>query len=97
MLSWGKRFLCINKVLSKKRFKFNNEEENSSHLLASKALSAYYFDIDWKITSLKIVLKNMSVRRSKSELINRIKVYLAGSRAMRLIYNESYTNSQDDF
>ena len=35
--------------------------------------------------------------KSKSELINRIKVYLAGSRAMRLIYNESYTNSQDDF
>ncbi|ELZ6346754.1 ATP-dependent metallopeptidase FtsH/Yme1/Tma family protein, partial [Campylobacter jejuni] len=59
----------------------------------------YYFDIGFeKITLIEDRFKEYEHNiRSKSELINRIKVYLAGSRAMRLIYNESYTNSQDDF
>lgn len=62
-------------------------------------MSAYYFDIGFeKITLIEDRFKEYEHNiRSKSELINRIKVYLAGSRAMRLIYNESYTNSQDDF
>ena len=62
-------------------------------------MSAYYLDIGFdKITLIEDRFKEYEHNiRSKSELINRIKVYLAGSRAMKLIYNESYTNSQDDF
>ena len=35
--------------------------------------------------------------KSKSELLNKIKTHLAGFMAMKLLYNESYTNSQQDF
>ncbi|ECC0418489.1 ATP-dependent metallopeptidase FtsH/Yme1/Tma family protein, partial [Campylobacter jejuni] len=95
-------YAVLNKVLlgKKKILSFNNEEKKiQATYQAAKALSAYYFDIGFeKITLIEDRFKEYEHNiRSKSELINRIKVYLAGSRAMRLIYNESYTNSQDDF
>jgi len=63
-----------------------------------KALSAYYFDIGFeKITLIEDRFNEYEHHiKSKSELLNKIKVYLAGSCAMKLIYNESYTNSQSD-
>lgn len=95
-------YAVLNKVLlgKKKILSFNDEEKKiQATYQAAKALSAYYFDIGFeKITLIEDRFKEYEHNiRSKSELINRIKVYLAGSRAMRLIYNESYTNSQDDF
>ncbi|ENT5928714.1 AAA family ATPase [Campylobacter jejuni] len=95
-------YAVLNKVLlgKKKILSFNDEEKKiQATYQAAKALSAYYFDIGFdKITLIEDRFKEYEHNiRSKSELINRIKVYLAGSRAMKLIYNESYTNSQDDF
>lgn len=95
-------YAVLNKVLlgKKKILSFNDEEKKiQATYQAAKALSAYYFDIEFeKITLIEDRFKEYEHNiKSKSELINRIKVYLAGSRAMHLIYNESYTNSQDDF
>ncbi len=95
-------YAVLNKVLlgKKKILSFNDEEKGiQATYQAAKALSAYYFDIGFeKITLIEDRFKEYEhAIRSKSELINRIKVYLAGSRAMNLIYNESYTNSQNDF
>lgn len=95
-------YAVLNKVLlgKKKILSFNDEEKGiQATYQAAKALSAYYFDIGFeKITLIEDRFKEYEhTIRSKSELINRIKVYLAGSRAMNLIYNESYTNSQNDF
>ncbi len=95
-------YAVLNKVLlgKKKILSFNDEEKGiQATYQAAKALSAYYFDIGFeKITLIEDRFKEYEhAIRSKSELINRIKVYLAGSRAMSLIYNESYTNSQNDF
>ncbi|XAK33619.1 ATP-dependent metallopeptidase FtsH/Yme1/Tma family protein [Campylobacter coli] len=95
-------YAVLNKVLlgKKKILSFNDEEKViQATYQAAKALSAYYFDIGFeKITLIEDRFKEYEhTIRSKSELINRIKVYLAGSRAMGLIYNESYTNSQNDF
>ncbi|MBZ7950494.1 ATP-dependent metallopeptidase FtsH/Yme1/Tma family protein [Campylobacter sp. LH-2024] len=95
-------YAVLNKVLigKKKILTFNDEEKKiQATYQAAKALSAYYFDIGFeKFTLIEDRFKEYEKNiRSKSELINRIKVYLAGSRAMNLIYNESYTNSQNDF
>ncbi|AXP08495.1 ATP-dependent metallopeptidase FtsH/Yme1/Tma family protein [Campylobacter hepaticus] len=95
-------YAVLNKVLlgKKKILSFNDEEKKiQATYQAAKALSAYYFDIGFeKITLIEDRFKEYEYNiRSKSELINRIKVYLSGSRAMKLIYNETYTNSQNDF
>lgn len=95
-------YAVLNKVLlgKKKILSFNDEEKKiQATYQAAKALCAYYFDIGFeKITLIEDRFKEYEHNiRSKSELINRIKVYLAGSKAMSLIYNESYTNSQNDF
>ncbi|TKX29912.1 AAA family ATPase [Campylobacter estrildidarum] len=95
-------YAVLNKVLvgKKKILTFSDEEKKiQATYQAAKALSAYYFDIGFeKFTLIEDRFKEYEHNiRSKSELINRIKVYLAGSRAMNLIYNETYTNSQNDF
>ncbi|TKX33179.1 AAA family ATPase [Campylobacter aviculae] len=95
-------YAVLNKVLvgKKKILTFNDEEKKiQATYQAAKALSAYYFDIGFeKFTLIEDRFKEYEKNiRSKSELINRIKVYLSGSRAMNLIYNETYTNSQNDF
>lgn len=95
-------YAVLSKVLlgKKKILSFNDEEKKiQATYQAAKALSAYYFDVGFeKITLMEERFKEYEHNiRSKSELINRIKVYLAGSRAMSLIYNESYTNAQNDF
>lgn len=94
-------FEVLNKVLvgKKKILSFSeNEKKIQATYQAAKALSAYYFDIGFeKITLIEDRFKEYEHHiKSKSELLNKIKVYLAGSCAMKLIYNESYTNSQSD-
>ena len=91
----------LNKVLlgKKKILSFSDDEKKiQATYQAAKALSAYYFDIGFeKITLIEDRFNEYEHHiRSKSELLNKIKVYLAGSCAMKLIYNESYTNSQSD-
>lgn len=95
-------YAVLNKVLlgKKKILSFSeNEKRIQASYQAAKALSAYYFDIGFeKITLIEDRFKEYENHiKSKSELINKIKVYLAGSRASLLLYNEKYTNSQNDF
>lgn len=94
-------FAVLNKVLTgkKKILSFSEEEKKiQATYQAAKALCAYYFDVGFeKITLIEDRFKEYEKHiRSKSELLNKIKVYLAGSCAMKLICNESYTNSQND-
>lgn len=94
-------FEVLNKVLvgKKKILSFNeNEKKIQATYQAAKALSAYYFDVGFeKITLIEDRFKEYEHHiKSKSELLNKIKVHLAGSCAMKLIFNESYTNSQSD-
>ena len=94
-------FEVLNKVLvgKKKILSFSEDEKKiQATYQAAKALSAYYFDIGFeKITLIEDRFNEYEHHiKSKSELLNKIKVYLAGSCAMKLIYNESYTNSQSD-
>ncbi|ASQ30513.1 integral membrane ATP-dependent zinc metallopeptidase [Campylobacter avium LMG 24591] len=94
-------FAVLNKVLTgkKKILSFSEEEKKiQATYQAAKALCAYYFDVGFdKITLIEDRFKEYEKHiKSKSELLNKIKVYLAGSCAMRLICNETYTNSQND-
>lgn len=94
-------FAVLNKVLTgkKKILSFSDEEKKiQATYQAAKALCAYYFDVGFdKITLIEDRFKEYEKHiRSKSELLNKIKVHLAGSCAMKLICNESYTNSQND-
>lgn len=94
-------FAVLNKVLTgkKKILSFSEEEKKiQATYQAAKALCAYYFDVGFdKITLIEDRFKEYEKHiRSKSELLNKIKVHLAGSCAMKLICNESYTNSQND-
>lgn len=94
-------FAVLNKVLTgkKKILSFSEEEKRiQATYQAAKALCAYYFDVGFdKITLIEDRFKEYEKHiRSKSELLNKIKVHLAGSCAMKLICNESYTNSQND-
>ena len=95
-------FAVLNKVLigKKKAISLSDEEKNIQAIYQSaKAISAYHYDIEFeKITLMEDRFKEYEHSiYSKSELLNKIKVYLSGSRAMKLIYNESYTNAQNDF
>ncbi len=92
----------LNKVLlGKKKILSLSENEKKIQAIyqAAKALSAFYFDIAFdKITLIEDRFKEYEHNiTSKSELMNKIKVYLAGSSATGLIFNETYTNSQGDF
>ncbi|TQR34740.1 AAA family ATPase [Campylobacter sp. MIT 99-7217] len=95
-------YAVFNKVLlGKKKILTLSEDEKKIQATyqAAKALAAYYFDVGFeKITLIEDRFKEYEHNiQSKSELLNKIKVYLAGISAMKLIYNESYTNSQNDF
>ncbi|AJC86305.1 integral membrane ATP-dependent zinc metallopeptidase [Campylobacter sp. RM16704] len=95
-------FAVLNKVLmgKKKIFSLNdNERKIQATYQAAKALCAFYFDVKFeKITLVEDRFKEYeNTIKSKSELLNKIKVFLAGSIAMELIFNENYTNAQSDF
>ncbi|MBS4276037.1 AAA family ATPase, partial [Campylobacter vulpis] len=95
-------YAVLNKVLLGKRKILNlseKEKQIQAHYQAAKALCAYYFDVKFdKITLIEDRFKEYEANiKSKSELLNKIKTHLAGFMAMQLLYNESYTNSQQDF
>ncbi|WP_291950588.1 ATP-dependent metallopeptidase FtsH/Yme1/Tma family protein, partial [Campylobacter sp.] len=95
-------FAVLNKVLigKKKIFSLNEKEKKIQAIYqAAKALCAFYFDVKFeKITLIEDRFKEFeNTIKSKSELLNKIKVYLAGSVAMELIFNETFTNVQNDF
>jgi len=83
----------------KKVLSFSDEEKKIQSLYqAAKALCAYWFEIDFdKITIVNDRLKDIdSEIESKTQMLSKIKVYLAGMVATKLAYNEKFTNATED-
>jgi len=83
----------------KKVLSFSDEEKKIQALYqAAKALCAYWFEIDFdKITIVNDRLKDMDREiESKTQILSKIKVYLAGMVATKLAYNEKFTNATED-
>lgn len=83
----------------KKILAFSEEEKNILSLYQSaKAVSAYWLDVDFdKVTLVSdFIIDRDKEILSKSEMNNRIKVYLSGIIALELIMNEKYTNAKED-
>lgn len=95
-------FLAVRqKVLTgkKKVLNFSSEEKKiQSTYQAAKALCAFWFEIEFdKVTIINDQLKDIDLEiESKSHMLSKIKVYLAGMSAMEIYYNEIYTNSDED-
>ncbi len=89
------------KVLSGKRkiMSFSEEErEIQSVYQGAKALIATWLDVEFEkigIVTTRLVTQDHEIR-SKSQILNRIKVYLAGSIATQKVYNEQFTNASSD-
>lgn len=83
----------------KKVLSFSNEEKRVQALYqAAKALCAYWFEIDFdKITIVNDRLKDIDREiESKTQMLSKIKVYLAGMVATKLTYHEKFTNATED-
>ena len=87
-------------ILGKKRLQsFSNEERKIQAVYqGAKALCATWLDVDFE--KIGIVMTRFSEPDkeilSRSQLLNRIKVYLAGSIATQKVYNEQFTNASAD-
>lgn len=83
----------------KKILSFSEEEKNIMAIYQSaKALSAYWLDIDFdKISLVTESFKEIDKELvSKEEMSNKIKMYLSGSVAVEMIYNQSFSNAKED-
>ena len=95
-------FLAVRqKVLMGKRklLSLSNEEKRIQALYqAAKALCAYWFEIDFdKLGIVNDRLKEMDREiESKTQMLSKIKVHLAGMVATKLHFNEKYTNATED-
>jgi len=95
-------FLAVkDKVLLGKRkiLTYSSEEKQIQALYqAAKAVAAYWLDVEFeKIGLLSDHFKTSEKEIvSKTEMLNRIKVYLAGNMMMQLHFNEQYTNAAQD-
>lgn len=86
-------------VGKKKALNFSDEEKKIQSIYqGAKALCAYWFEIDFdRITIVNDRLKDVDLEiESKTHMLAKIKVYLAGMCATKMIYNESYSNSDED-
>jgi len=87
-------------LLGKKRmFSFNEEERAiQAHYQGAKALIATWLDIEFDkigIVTTRLIDNDHEIV-SKSQMLNRIKVHLAGSAATQRAYNEKFTNASSD-
>lgn len=94
-------YAVLDKVLlgKKKILSFSEDEKKiQATYQAAKALCAYYFDIGFeKITLTEDRFSEFERHiKSRSALLNKVKVHLAGLCATQIVYNESFTNSQSD-
>jgi ATP-dependent metalloprotease FtsH len=95
-------FLAVkDKVLLGKRkiLTYSSEEKKIQALYqAAKAVTAYWLDVEFeKIGLLSDHFKTSEKEIiSKTEMMNRIKVYLAGNMMMKLHFNEQFTNAAQD-
>ncbi|WP_095274684.1 AAA family ATPase [Helicobacter sp. 11S03491-1] len=87
-------------ILGKKKIlSFDEQEKNILSVYQSaKAISAYWFDIDFdKVTLISDFLLDRDKEVvGKSEMTNKIKVYLSGIIALELIFDEKYTYAKED-
>ncbi len=89
------------KVLLGKRkvLSFSEEEKKIQSLYqAAKALTAYWFDIDFDRIgivgdSIKEVEREIE---SKTQMLSKIKVFLSGTTACKMFLNETYSNAKED-
>jgi ATP-dependent metalloprotease FtsH len=87
-------------LLGKRKILSFNEEEREIQALyqAAKAIVATWFDVEFD--KIGIVTTRMLYQEpeivSKSQLLSRIKVYLAGAIATKMHYNEQFTNASND-
>ena len=87
-------------ILGKKRLLVLDEKEMEVQALyqAAKALVATWLDIEFDRIGIfynRFLASNYDMA-SKNQLLNRIKVYLAGSAATRKFYGESFVNASSD-
>lgn len=83
----------------KKVLSFSNEEKKiQARYQAAKAVCAYWFEIDFdKVTIVNDRIKDIDREiESKTQMLSKLKVYLAGMVATELAYNEKYTNATED-
>jgi ATP-dependent metalloprotease FtsH len=89
------------KVLSGKRkiLSFTEEERKIQAVYqGAKAVIATWLDIEFEkigIVNTRLLIQEHEIL-SRSKLLNRIKVYLAGSIATQMHYNEQFTNASAD-
>jgi len=89
------------KVLSGKRkiLSFTEEERKIQAVYqGSKAIIATWLDVEFEkigIVTTRLISQEHEIL-SRSKLLNRIKVYLAGSIATQMKYNEQFTNARSD-
>lgn len=95
-------FLAVkDKVLLGKHKKMSyseNEKRILATYQASKAVAAYWFEMDFERISLvgdnfKEIDKEII---SKTEMIAKIKVYLAGSAGVEMVFHDSFSNAAED-
>ena len=95
-------FIAVrDKVLlgKKKVLSFNEDEKRiQATYQAAKALCAYWFEVDFdKITIVNDRLKEVDREiESKTQIMAKIKVYLAGMAASKIAYNETFSNTDED-
>ena len=95
-------FLTVrNKVLlgKTKVLSFSDDEKKiQSVYQGAKALCAYWFEVDFdKINIVNDRLKEIEREiESKTNILSKIKVHLAGAVATKIKYNEKFTNSTQD-
>ncbi|BDY11950.1 ATP-dependent metallopeptidase FtsH/Yme1/Tma family protein [Hydrogenimonas cancrithermarum] len=95
-------FLAVkDKVLLGKRkiLTYSDEEKKiQAAYQAAKAVTAYWLDVDFdKIGLLSDHFQNSEKEIvSKTEILNRIKVYLSGDTMMHLHFHEHFTNAAND-
>jgi len=89
------------KVLSGKRkiLSFTEEERKIQAVYqGAKAVIATWLDVEFDkigIVNTRLIIQEHEIL-SRSKLLNRIKVYLAGSIATQIHYNEQFTNASTD-
>lgn len=82
------------KILSFSR----NEKEIQALYQSAKALSAYWFDINFdKVSIVNDGIKDIDKEiESKSKMLSKIKVYLSGSIATEIFYQDKFSNCFND-
>ncbi|WP_394908123.1 AAA family ATPase [uncultured Helicobacter sp.] len=87
-------------LLGKKKILSFSEEEKRilATYQSAKALSAYWLDIDFdKISLISESFKDIDRELvSKTEMSNKIKIHLAGSIAVEMLYNQVFSNAKED-